>query len=431
MDKFLIQGGIPLYGEVTPSGNKNAALPLLAACLLTKDPVVLHNVPEIRDIQTMRALLESLGVVIETAGNHTWKIQAKDVRPADLDPDLCRQIRASILLAGPMVARSGQIILPPPGGDVIGRRRVDTHILAFLALGAETEYNREDHLFNFRAKQLKAADILLDEASVTGTENAIMAAVTAEGTTLIRNAASEPHVQELCHFLNMLGANIDHIGSNSLNIIGVPSLHGGEYTIGPDYLEVVSFIGASIVTHGSIRIRNAGPEYLDMIAMVFRRLGVVWEVDGEDIVVPEEQGLVIEPDLGGAIPVINDMPWPAFPTDLMSIAIVIATQSKGSVLFHDWMYPSRMFFIDKLVGMGAQIVLCDPHRCIVQGPTHLVGENMESPDIRAGMSLLLAALTAKGQSIIRNVGQIDRGYEKVDKKLRALGARIERVHESS
>jgi UDP-N-acetylglucosamine 1-carboxyvinyltransferase len=430
MDKFLIQGGIPLFGEITPSGNKNAALPLLAACLLTKEPVVLHNVPEIRDIQTMRALLESLGVEILTAGNHTWKIQAKDIRPADLDPDLCRQIRASILLAGPMVARSGQIILPPPGGDVIGRRRVDTHILALLALGAESEYNREAHLFQFTANRLKAADILLDEASVTGTENAIMAAVTTDGTTHIRNAASEPHVQELCHFLNELGANIHHIGSNSLTIHGVQSLHGGEFTIGPDYLEVVSFIGAAIVTRGSIRIRKAGSQYLDMIRMVFRRLGVIWDTDGEDIIVPEEQSLTIEPDLGGAIPIINDMPWPAFPTDLMSIAIVVATQSRGSVLFHDWMYPSRMFFIDKLVGMGAQIVLCDPHRCIVQGPSNLVGEKMESPDIRAGMSLLLAALTAKGQSTIRNVGQIDRGYEQVDEKLRALGARIERMHES-
>lgn len=430
MDKFIIQGGNPLNGAITPAGNKNAALPLLAACLLTEEPVILHNVPEIRDVQAMRSLLTGLGVSIESLNNHTWKIQAADVRPADLDPDLCRQIRASILLAGPMVARSGQLQLPPPGGDVIGRRRVDTHILALKSLGAQAEYIRESHLFNFRAGRLQGTDILLDEASVTATENAIMAAATARGLTILRNAASEPHIQELCHMLNALGAKIDNIGSNTLHIDGVDRLHGGEFTIGPDYLEVVSFIGAAVVTRGSIRINNAGPQYLDMIAIVFRRLGIAWEVEGEDIIVPADQNLMVEPDLGDAIPVISVMPWPAFPTDLMSIAIVVATQSRGSILFHDWMYPSRMFFIDKLVGMGAQIVLCDPHRCIVQGPSMLVGEKMESPDIRAGMSLVLAALTARGQSVIRNVGQIDRGYERVDEKLRALGARIERVRET-
>jgi len=429
MDKFVIHGGVPLSGEVTPSGNKNAALPLLAACLLTDQPVIIHNVPEIQDVQNMRLLLESLGVGVDSIGNHTWCIQASDVRPADLDPDLCRRIRASILLAGPMVARSGGLQLPPPGGDVIGRRRVDTHILALKALGVESEYDRVERLFRFRASHLKGANILLDEASVTATENAIMAAVTASGSTTLRNAASEPHIQELCHFLNILGAKIENIGSNTLYIQGVPNLHGGEFAIGPDYLEVVSFIGAAVVTHGSIRIREAGPRYLDMIAIVFGRLGVNWEVDGEDIVVPAGQKLIVEPDLGDAIPTISVMPWPAFPTDLMSIAIVVATQSQGSVLFHDWMYPSRMFFIDKLVNMGAQIVLCDPHRCIVQGPTTLVGEKMESPDIRAGMALVLAALGAENKSVIRNVGQIDRGYERVDEKLRRLGARIERSRE--
>lgn len=430
MDKFIIRGGKPLSGEVTPSGNKNAALPLLAACLLTKEPVILHNMPEIRDVQDMRALIESLGVRIEPKGNHTWEIQASEVRPADLDPDLCRRIRASILLAGPMVARSGGLQLPPPGGDVIGRRRVDTHILALRRLGVHTEYDRANRLFKFRTLNFFGADILLDEASVTATENAIMAAVTAPGETTLRNAASEPHIQELCRFLNILGAKISNIGSNTLHIEGVPSLHGGEFTIGPDYLEVVSFIGAAVVTRGSIRICKAGPQYLDMIGMVFRRLGVTWEVDGEDVVVPAQQKLIVEPDLGDAIPEISVMPWPAFPTDLMSIAIVVATQSRGSVLFHDWMYPSRMFFIDKLGNMGAQIVLCDPHRCIVQGPTTLFGEKMESPDIRAGMSLLLATLAAEGNSVIRNVGQIDRGYEKVDIKLRALGAQIERISEN-
>jgi UDP-N-acetylglucosamine 1-carboxyvinyltransferase len=431
MEKFIIQGGVPLSGEVTPSGNKNAALPLLAACLLTDEPIVLNNVPEIRDVQDMRSLLVSLGVRVERLANHSWKIQAEEVRPADLDPDLCRRIRASILLAGPMVARTGRLQLPPPGGDVIGRRRVDTHILALQALGTEAEFDRIERFFRFKAGRLHGADILLDEASVTATENAIMAAVTARGVTTLRNAASEPHIQELCQFLNLLGAKIDHIGSNTLHIDGVPRLHGGEFTIGPDYLEVVSFIGAAVVTGGSIRIREAGPQYLDMISMVFRRLGVSWTVENGDLIVPAGQKLKIEPDLGDAIPEISVMPWPAFPTDLMSIAIVVATQSQGSILFHDWMYPSRMFFIDKLVGMGAHIVLCDPHRCIVQGPTTLAPESMESPDIRAGMSLLLATLAAKGRSVIRNIGQIDRGYERVDDKLRALGARIERVKEGS
>lgn len=426
MDKFVIHGGIPLSGEVTPAGNKNAALPLLAACTLTTEPVILHNVPRIKDVLSMRALIESLGVEFEEISEHTWKIQAAQVRTADLDPNLCRSIRASILLAGPMVARAGELRLPPPGGDVIGRRRVDTHIKALQALGSQTVYDRSEKIFHFRGDRLAGANILLDEASVTATENIIMAAVTTPGETVIRNAASEPHIQELCLMLNNLGARIENIGSNTLHITGVPQLHGGEFTIGPDYLEVVSFIGAAVITKGSIRVKKAGPQYLDMIALVFRRLGVEWQVDGEDIVIPAEQRLEIEPDLGDAIPEISVMPWPSFPTDLMSIAIVVATQSKGSVLFHDWMYPSRMFFIDKLVSMGAHIVLCDPHRCIVQGPTTLYGENLESPDIRAGMALVLAALAADGQSVIRNIGQIDRGYERVDQKLRNLGAKIAR-----
>jgi UDP-N-acetylglucosamine 1-carboxyvinyltransferase len=429
MEKLIIGGGYPLNGEIIPSGNKNAALPLLAACLLTDEPVLLRNLPEIKDVATMRLLLESLGVQIENKGSHTWQIWAKEVREADLDPDICRKIRASILLAGPMVARTGVLHLPPPGGDVIGRRRVDSHILALKALGANAEYDRSQKVFEFTARKLTGADILMDEASVTATENAIMAAVTASGETILRNAASEPHIQELCHFLNKLGGRIENIGSNTLHITGVAKLNGGEYTIGPDYLEVVSYIGAAVVTHGSIRIREAAPQHLDMIAFVFNRLGVDWRVEGPDIVVPEDQELTIEPDLGGAIPEISVMPWPAFPTDLMSIAIVVATQSRGSILFHDWMYPSRMFFIDKLVNMGAQIVLCDPHRSIVQGPTKLYAETMESPDIRAGMAMVLAALAANGQSEIRNVGQIDRGYEDIDKKLRALGARVERIRE--
>ncbi len=426
MEKFVIEGGVPLKGEVTPSGNKNAVLPILAACLMTDEPIILHNVPSIRDVKDMRQLIASLGVEIKDLGDHSWRVTARIVRPADLDPDMCRRIRASILLAGPLTARACELRLPPPGGDVIGRRRVDTHIMGLRKLGADVKYERS---FEFKAKQLKGADILLDEASVTGTENIIMAAVTAKGKTIIRNAASEPHVQELCHMLNMLGARITGIGSNILFIEGVSRLHGGEFTIGPDYLEVTSFIGAAVVTHGEVRIRNAGAKYLDMIRMVFRRIGVSWVLDGEDIIVPSKQRLKIEPDLGNAIPEIKTNVWPAFPTDVMSIAIVVATQARGSMLFHDWMYPSRMYFTDKLVGMGAQIVLCDPHRCIVNGPSKLVSEKMESPDIRAGMSLMLAALAASGQSTIRNVGQIDRGYERVDEKLLSLGANIVRERE--
>ncbi len=427
MTKFIIQGGIPLQGEVTPSGNKNSALPLLAACLLCEEPVFLHNLPEIQDVVTMRNLLSSLGVSIKKIGDHSWKVHAREVRPRDLNPDICAQIRASILLAGPMVARTGELYLPPPGGDVIGRRRVDTHFLALRALGAQANYLPSKRMFEFQARGLKGKDILLDEASVTATENAIMAAVMAKGTSIIRNAASEPHVQELCHFLNRLGAKISQIRSNTLYIEGVSSLRGGEFTIGPDYLEVVSFIGAAVITGGGIRIRDAGPEYLDMIRLVFNRLGVDWQVDGQDIIVPREQKLVIQQDLGNAIPQIKVMPWPAFPTDLLSVAIVIATQSSGTVLFHEWMYEGRMYFTDKLIGMGAQIVLCDPHRCIVLGPRKLIGERVDSPDIRAGLALVLAALAADGESTIRNVGQIDRGYEKIEEKLRSLGACIERV----
>ena len=422
MDKFVITGGRPLHGTMQPSGNKNAALPMMAACLLTEDPVILHNMPNIKDTQTMRQLLESLGVEIEELENSSsWRFQAKNICPSDLDPDICRQIRASILLAGPMIARFGDLVLPPPGGDVIGRRRVDTHILALEKLGANFKY---DGVFDFKSDRLQGADILLDEASVTATENTIMAAVLAKGTTTIRNAASEPHIQELCKMLNAMGAEVHNIGSNTLVIEGKGNLHGTEFSIGPDYLEVISFVGAAVVTHGEIRINNAGVEHLSMIQMVLKRLGVDMTFVGDDILVSANQRLVIEPDLGNAIPEISVMPWPAFPTDLMSIAIVIATQSTGTILFHDWMYPSRMFFTDKLVSMGAQIVLCDPHRCIVNGPTRLNAEKLDSPDIRAGIALVLAALSANGTSTIRNVAQIDRGYERIEEKLQMLGAEI-------
>ncbi len=426
MDKFIIEGGVPLQGEVTPAGNKNAALPLLAACLLTEEPVVLRNVPRIKDVLVMRKLIESLGARVEDLDDRIWRITARNLRPADLDPDVCRRIRASILVAGPMMARIPEFKLPPPGGDVIGRRRLDTHILALRALGVDVRYDRG---FTFHSAGLHGADFLMDEASVTATENAIMAAVMAKGETIIRNAASEPHIQELCHFLNGLGARIEEIGSNTLHIHGVTSLHGGEFTIGPDYLEVISFVGAAAVTRGSVRIRNAGVENLQMIRHVFERLGVTWTVDGADLVVPADQSMEVVPDLDGAIPEVKTNVWPAFPTDLISIAITVATQARGSVMFHDWMFSGRMYFTDKLVGMGARIILCDPYRCLVQGPSQLYGENLESPDIRAGMSLLLAALTAKGKSTVRNVGQIERGYEDVDNKLKDLGANIRRVSE--
>lgn len=426
MEKFIIEGGVALNGEVTPAGNKNAALPLLAATLLTEEPIVLRNIPQIEDMHVMRQLLESLGVQIEDLDSTSWRITARDLRMSDLNPDLCRKIRASILIAGPLAARIGEFKLPPPGGDVIGRRRLDTHILALRALGVDVKYDRG---FTFQADGLRGADFLMDEASVTATENAIMAAVTARGDTIIRNAASEPHVQELCYFLNILGAQIEEIGSNTLHIHGVSRLHGGEFTIGPDYLEVISYVGAAAVTHGSVRVKNAGVSNLNMIQHVFHRLGVTWQVEGNDLIVPSDQKLTIVPDLDGAIPEIKTNVWPAFPTDLISIAITVATQASGSVLFHDWMFSGRMYFTDKLVGMGARIILCDPYRCLIQGPNRLYGENLESPDIRAGMSILLAALAAKGKSTIRNISQIERGYQDVDKKLRALGAKIERVRE--
>jgi UDP-N-acetylglucosamine 1-carboxyvinyltransferase len=426
MEKFLIEGGVPLNGEIIPSGNKNAALPLVAACLLSEEPVTLRNVPQIRDVLDMRRLIESLGATVKDVDHNTWQITSKNISASSLDPDLCRRIRASILLAGPLLARAEGMRLPPPGGDVIGRRRLDTHILALRALGATIEYDR---VFDISAHQLYGADILLDEASVTATENAIMAAVTAKGTTTLHNAASEPHVQELCHFLNGLGGQIENIGSNTLVIHGVDKLHGGEYTIGPDYLEVMSYVGAAAVTKGEVRVRSAGVPHLRMISQVFHRLGVAWTVEGDDLLVHGGENHPILSDLDGAVPEIKTNIWPAFPTDLTSIAITVATQMEGSVLFHDWMFSGRMYFTDKLVGMGARIILCDPYRCLVQGPTRLYAEKLESPDIRAGMALLLAALAAKGTSTIRNVGQIERGYERVDEKLRALGAKIERVKE--
>ena len=424
MEELIIEGGHPLRGTLTPSGNKNAALPALAACLLTDEPVVLRNLPDIQDVWTMGELLADVGVAVERPDPHTWRLHAQEVRLPTFDREQFRRIRGSILLAGPLLARLGQVELPPPGGDVIGRRRVDTHFLAFQELGAEVD---ADGSFCLRAPSLRGADILLDEASVTGTENAVMAAVLARGTTIIRNAASEPHVQDLCHLLNRLGARIEGIGSNLLVVHGVDRLRGGEFTIGPDHMEVGSYIAMAAMTRGEVRIQNAAPQNLRMIRTVFRRLGVQVEVEGEDVYIPPDQPLEVVHDLGGVIPTVADSPWPAFPADLMSVAIVLATQVEGTVLFHEKMFESRLYFVDKLIFMGARIVLCDPHRCVVQGPSPLHGDVLVSPDIRAGMALVGAALCAQGESHIRNVEQVDRGYERVEEKLRSLGARITRV----
>ena len=425
MEKFIIEGGHPISGTITPSGNKNAALPLLAACLLTDEPITLRNLPDIGDVATMGELLTAVGVSVEKLDPHTWRLQARDIRTSALDPRLFGSIRGSITLAGPMLARMGAVHLPKPGGDVIGRRRMDTHFLAFSALGADVDI---DGTFSLHGKKLRGADILLDEASVTGTENAIMAAVLAQGTTIIRNAACEPHVQDLCRMLNVLGAQIEGIGSNTLTIHGVKRLHGGEYTIGPDYMEVGSYIALAAMTGGELLIENAAPEHMRMVGLVFQRLGVRFEPRGADIFVPADQSLTIVPDAGGAVSSIADAPWPGFPADLMSIAIVLASQSSGTILFHEKMFESRLYFVDKLIWLGARIILCDPHRCVVQGPSSLHGDEVESPDIRAGMALLSAALCAEGESTIRNIRQIDRGYEKIEEKLAGLGAKIERVH---
>jgi len=426
MEKFVIEGGHRISGTVVPSGNKNAALPLLAACLLTDEPVTLHNLPAIGDVATMGELLADVGVSIEKLSPNTWRMHARRIRTSVLSPGLFGQIRGSITLAGPMLARTGQVHLPRPGGDVIGRRRVDTHFLALSALGADVD---ADGTFRLQGKRLYGTDILLDEASVTATENAIMAAALASGTTVLRYAACEPHVQDLCRLLCQLGARIEGIGSNTLTIHGVERLSGGEYTIGPDYMEVGSYIALAAVTGGELLIKNAAPEHLRMVRLIFERLGVRFEARGDDVFVPAEQPLAIVQDIGGAIPFIYDAPWPGFPADLMSIAIVLASQSEGTILIHEKMFESRLYFVDNLIAMGARIILCDPHRCVVQGPSLLHGDELESPDIGAGMALLIAALCAEGRSVIHNVRQIDRGYEGVDEKLCALGAKIERMPE--
>jgi UDP-N-acetylglucosamine 1-carboxyvinyltransferase len=425
VEAFLIEGGRPLSGTVTPAGNKNAALPILAACLLTADPVTIENVPRIRDVEEMIELIVALGVEVEWPSRNTVRIWAAEVSGTRLDPELCTRIRASILLAGPLLARFGAVDVPPPGGDVIGRRRVDTHLMAFAALGADVEVQRE---YRLRAPGgLRGAEIHLDEASVTGTENALMAAALATATTVIMNAACEPHVQDLCRLLCKMGATVEGIGSNVLTVHGADQLHGCTHRIGPDHIEVASFIGLAAMTGGDMVIEDAAVEHLRAIRLAFARLGVEIEVNGTAVRVPPGQTLEIVDDIHDQIPKIDDGPWPMFPADLTSIALAVATQARGTVLIFEKMFENRLVFTDKLVSMGARIILCDPHRAVVTGPSKLYGYRMESPDIRAGMALLMASLCAEGQSRIGNIGQIDRGYERIDQRLRALGASIERV----
>jgi UDP-N-acetylglucosamine 1-carboxyvinyltransferase len=428
MEQFIIEGKAPLNGVVVPSGNKNAAFPLISAALLTDQPVTLYNLPNIGDVRTMLNIMENLGVEVTQHNEHNVTLRAGALHTTTPDPARFAKIRGALVLMGSLLAREGQVVLHQPGGDQIGRRRVDTHIMALQALGAEFKYNGN---FVLKATKLRGQDILLDEASVTATENALLAAVLAEGTTIIRNAASEPHVQDLCHLLKRMGANIEGIGSNMLIIHGVDSLHGAEYSLSSDYLEIGSFIALSAVTSGNILIKNACPEHLRMTLMVYERLGIKPEIQGQDLYLPGNQRLAIMPDIGDAIPSIDDAPWPGFPADMMSVTLVAATQATGTVLFHEKMYESRLFFVDRLINMGARIILCDPHRAVVQGPSTMRGEpqGISSPDIRAGIALLIAALCADGTTVIRNIQQIDRGYENIEGKLLALGAKIKRIKE--
>jgi UDP-N-acetylglucosamine 1-carboxyvinyltransferase len=424
MEAFVIEGARPLSGSIRAAGNKNAALPIVAACLLADAPVTLTNVPAITDVETMLELAADLGAEVERPGGGRVRISGGEITKHELDEELCSRIRASILFAGPLLARYGRAVVPPPGGDVIGRRRLDTHIHALARLGADI---RADKVYSMQTDGLRGSEIFLDEASVTGTENVVMAAVLAPGETVIGNAASEPHVQDLCRFLVSLGAEIEGIGSNVLRIRGVDRLHGGEWRICPDHIEVASFIGLAAVTEGEVVIEEVVADDLVAIWPAFERLGVVWEVNGSSIRVPGSQELVIRDDLGGQIPKVEDGPWPAFPADLTSIAVIVATQAQGTVLIFEKMFESRLFFVDKLVSMGARIILCDPHRAVVTGPAKLYAQQMSSPDIRAGMAMLLAALCAEGTSTIGNIGEIDRGYERIDDRLRAVGAHIERT----
>ncbi|HOF00275.1 MAG TPA: UDP-N-acetylglucosamine 1-carboxyvinyltransferase [Spirochaetota bacterium] len=418
--KYLIEGGYPLKGIIKPNGNKNAALPAIAAALLTDEEVILRNIPNIEDVNIMLEISTQLGATVKKIDKNTLSIKG-GISSTTINPDLGKKIRTSILFAGPLLARAGEAILPPPGGDVIGRRRLDTHFIALSELGCRIEIST---YFKMTANKLVGKEIFLDEMSVTATENAVMAAVLAEGNTTILNAASEPHVQDLCNMLISMGAKIDGVGSNIIRITGVEKLHGTDFTIGTDFMEVGSLIGLAAVTRGEIEITNANPENMRMSRLVFGKLGIRWETDGSSIFVPAHQELKVISDIGGMIPKIDDSPWPGFPPDLISIIIVTATQVEGTVLIFEKMFESRMFFVDKLVSMGARIILCDPHRAVVSGPARLKGLELSSPDIRAGMALVLAALCAEGRSVINNIIQIERGYESLPERLHNLGAKI-------
>ena len=424
MVEYHVEGGFPIKGTIKASGNKNAALPCIAACVLTNEPVILQNIPDIEDTGVMFDVLRSLGVSVESVGANAWKVEAKNIEKSEIPAMFTKKIRGSILFAGPLVARTGKVVMSPPGGDVIGRRRVDTHFLALQELGVNISANGQ---FVFSTNKLVGADIFLDEASVTATENAVMAAVLAEGQTIITNAASEPHVQDLCKMLISMGAKISGVGSNILTIDGVKKLHGTEYRIGPDYMEIGSFIGLAAATKGSITITGVEPRDLRPIKLAFKKLGIHWEIEGDALTVPMGQSMQVDTDLGGMTPKIDDSPWPGFPADLTSVMTVVATQVSGTVLIFEKMFESRMFFVDKLIGMGARITLCDPHRAVVSGPCMLHGDELVSPDVRAGMALVIAALSAQGESVIRNVYQIERGYEHLVDRLQSLGAHITRV----
>jgi UDP-N-acetylglucosamine 1-carboxyvinyltransferase len=425
MEKFVIEGGVPLSGELTVAGNKNAALPILAACLLTEEELLLRRVPRIRDTEAQLELLAKLGVEVAWTSDNGVRLCARNVADAAVDEELSSRIRASFLLAGPLLARFGEAKMPPPGGDFIGRRRLDAHLDAFKDLGAKVAGDRWIELT--APGGLCACEIFMDEPSVMGTENALMAAALTPGATTIANAASEPHVQDLARLLTKMGARVDGIGSNVMTVNGAEKLGGAEHAISPDHIEVGSFMALAAATGGELRIRDVEPADLMMTRRQFRRLGLRSEIEGSDVIVPPDQSLEVEADLGDAIPKIEDGPWPAFPADLTSIALALATQAKGEILIFEKMFENRLFFVDKLVAMGARITLCDPHRAIVSGPSRLHGERVESPDIRAGMAMLIAALAAEGSSEIGNIRQIDRGYEQIDERLRSLGARISRV----
>jgi UDP-N-acetylglucosamine 1-carboxyvinyltransferase len=426
MEKFVIQGGVPLSGELTAAGNKNAALPILAACLLTEEELILHRVPRIRDTEAQIALLEHVGVEVGWTGDNSLRLCAAGLTDVAVDEELSNRIRASFLLAGPLLARCGEARMPPPGGDFIGRRRLDAHLDALQDLGARVEGDRWIEL-TAPSGGLRACAIFMDEPSVMGTENALMAAALTPGPTTISNAACEPHVQDLARLLTKMGAQVDGIGSNVMTVHGRDRLGGAEHTIAPDHIEVGSFMALAAATGGELRIRGVEPADLLMVRRQFRRLGFESQIEEGDVLVPPEQRLKIRTDVGDAIPKIEDGPWPAFPADLTSIALALATQADGEILIFEKMFENRLFFVDKLVAMGARITLCDPHRAIVSGPSRLHGERVESPDIRAGMAMLIAALAAEGVSEIGNIRQIDRGYEQIDQRLRSLGAQIDRV----